>query len=81
MDYESAKIVRDKLSRLRVIRDTEAVSAHPKWSLLIDPQSGIGIVTFNDRLLHDRREIHALVSTMELHLQNLSLELGTTGAT
>ena len=74
-DGEFYERVRRVFSDKEVTRDQEFGSSLPSWSMSIDPQTGIVMIAFRAELLMHTREIHALVSVLEMRLQDLSREV------
>ena len=75
MDDETYQYLSDVFKDLTVISDSEMGALRPSWSFSLDPQTGIGVISFRPELLMNRREIHRMASTIEMRLHNLSLLL------
>ena len=73
-DSEFYERVRRVFANKEIEHDQEFGRSNPRWNLSIDPQTGIVMISFRPNLLLEPREIHAMISTLEMRLQSLSRE-------
>lgn len=64
-----------RLPLIRLIRDSAIAADDPPWSLVIDPFTGVAVISFDHRFILDRYEIDAAIAALSMHLHAMSLDV------